>query len=521
MTRKTRNSVILYSIALVVLAVITVSVWLDTEKALKKKKPDADVGSASPDPSLGVTVALTFGPGVSSRIRASEMPELTATVKNTSLNDIRIHTASVMLKKCDFIDAGGPVPVSARTSHVFPRRIGGTREGTGSLTVKPGTSRMLTYRIGDYFDIYPGTFDIEWIMLTGGVWSGSMANTKEIRAVKRVKVAEGIMCARCFSGEGVPMRKKAAEVNGKPIFEDTFITELKAEYGYSMLQKLIAEKCVWEALLENGVKVTRDDIDYAVEFEKRAMEEKLDGVPFEKYLESKGLSEKELRESRGFLLRIAIRKFLSRRDAHKPSAGELISYFDRKYSWYGREEMVQARKIVVKPEKKGELSPHYREEAIKRLLTIKEEIERGNISFKKAVDLYSQDVRAKVSGGVMDPFRRYSDARENDVPKTVAEVGFRLEPGKISTPIETDEGFMILQVVKRIPAKKVLFEDVRDVVEKDYLYDMVTGDDIQQWIRGLIDNARITRASGLFEQFGHLGRPRKLKHYETDLIEED
>jgi parvulin-like peptidyl-prolyl isomerase len=253
------------------------------------------------------------------------------------------------------------------------------------------------------------------------------------------------------------------------------------------------------------------------------MEQKLKGVPFEEYLKSKGLSEKELRESRGFLLRIAIRKFLGRRSIHEPLSNELVSYFDRKYSWYGREEMVQARKIVVIPKKeKNEVaSQHSREAAIKRLLTIKEEIEQGKVTFEEAVHHYSQDVRARVSQGMMDPFRRYSEIRENDVPKVVADVGFRLKPGEISTPVETDEGFLILQVIKRIPPKKVLFKDVEDIVRKDYMYDSVSGDEMQKWIKGLVDRTKIEIPEDVIKQFAHWGKPRKLKHFETDLIEEE
>ena len=185
--------------------------------------------------------------------------------------------------------------------------------------------------------------------------------------------------------------------------------------------------------------------------------------------------------------------------------------------------MVQVKKIVAAPvpEKGKTVSPNDKERAIAKLLAVKEEIEKGGISFDEAVTLYSQDVRARVSGGLMEPFSTYRSAESSSVPEAVADAAFRLKPGEISTPIETEEGYVILQTVRRIPPKKVLFNDVKETVQRDYLYDSVTGTEIQKWITGLVNSARIEIDAGVLTQFASWGKPGKLKHFETDLIKED
>ncbi|MFC1479653.1 peptidylprolyl isomerase [Planctomycetota bacterium] len=535
MTRKTQYSIIIYGITFAILASITLSAWFGTKKLPKtkgKKTSSSDLieyktvpvsGPRELGPSSPLVVRLSFGSKVPKEITASNIPALKVELENTSQKNIFIDLREVKLKKYDYIKSGKSIPVVSRISEVIPWSVDPAHNQAGQLSVKPEQSRTLTYTLSDYFTIFPGASDIEWIIPEEKATAEGGTNPKEIIGVKRIQIVSGVRFARLFSKEGGSGLEKAAVVDGTPVYEDEFIKELKAVYGFTLLNKLIAEKLVWKELKKSDVKVNQDDIDYAVEFEKRGMEQKLKGVPFEKYLKSKGLSEKELKESRGFLLRIAIRKFLSRTHIQDPPSNELVSYFDRKYSWYGREEMVQARKIVVIPkkEKNETVSQHSKEAALKKLLTIKEEIERKKVTFEEAVKHYSQDVRARVSQGMMDPFRRYSEIRDNDVPKVVADVGFRLKPGEISTPVETDEGFIILQVVKRIPPKKVLYKDVQDLVKKDYLYENITGDEIQKWIKGLVSRAKIEFSPGIFKQFAHWGKPRKLKHFETDLIEED
>jgi len=536
MERKTRNSLIIYSIAALILAGITWSVWHDLQDVspapgvsgtapssprVTRKTPirHAGAGRTAADPASSLRVSLHME---REKVAAAELPELAVELRNTSSAPLFVSLDSVVLRKYDYVQTGKNIPVVCKTSEVIPWRMRAESGAADALCIKPGRARTLRYDLTEYFDVFPGVFDIEWAVERGGVTGATGRSGRKVAGVKRVTVTEGVSAARFFMEKRGLAPDVAARVNGEPLYEHEFLDALRARYGYTLLQQLIAEKLVWQELKKRGVKVSREDLDYAVAFEKRLFEEKMKGVPFEKYLETKGLTEKKLRESRGFILRVAIRKYMADR-IPPPSREDLLAYFDRRYSWYGREEMVSARKLVVVPreDKNGTVSPYSREEALRKLLAIREEIVKGKISFADAVRLYSQDVRARVSGGLMDPFRRYSTVRDNDVPKAVADVGFRLKPGEVSGPIETKEGFMILQVVRRIPPRKVFFRDVAEKVKKDYLYEGVRGEDMQKWIKTLFDAGKVEISARLLKQFAQRGRPKKLKHYEVDLVTEE
>ncbi len=525
MEKKQKNYFIALMAAGIVLVLIFVSVWYDTLKTVTTEKEEK-AGQAGSGTVLKVGnpfhVDMVFEGGFPETL-SNGVPFLTVTVANRSTAVAYLQLEKVILRKTDFIVEDKLKASVVSTQEVKPYLL--TSREADEVMIRVGQSTDLTFSVSEYFLLHPGEFDISVEFMPGAFKAGIWTNKTPVSQAERIKVTSGISYPTMVSENKSPGMKPVAYVNDDPISEEEFISQLKEIYGWELLQKLIAEKVVREELKKKNIRVAPEDIRYALEFEKRVFSEKAPDVPFDEYLRTKGMTEDELSASKGFLLRIAIRKYF-RELTDEPDEKELMKFFSTKYHWYGREEMVRAKKIVVRPETKGgKVSPaKAREDALMTLLTIRREIVEGRLTFDKAVEGMSQDVRARVSGGTMDPFRAYKDdeGRVNDVPRSVADAGFRLKPGEISTPLEGEEGeFMIIKVIDRIPEKKVLFSDVRDKVREDYMYDSVTGEKIQNWIQGLLKTCTVKVTREYNEIFSRERTLEHLRHFENELIKKE
>ncbi len=84
---------------------------------------------------------------------------------------------------------------------------------------------------------------------------------------------------------------------------------------------------------------------------------------------------------------------------------------------------------------------------------------RGGADFGKLVQQYSEAASKAVLGriGPIDP---------RDLLAPIAEALLAMKPGQVSDPVETPEGWHILQLEERVPAKVAPFEDVRRECEE-------------------------------------------------------
>ncbi|MFH1709046.1 MAG: peptidylprolyl isomerase [Planctomycetota bacterium] len=513
---RSRNMAVALGLTGVILGAMAFSVWTGT-------KPAASPGGRMGGPVSGglalVTCTASFNGPVPGDLGVTPVPGLSFTIRNGAAAPVTLVMERVVLRKYDFLVKDTQRAVVSVSAEVSPYIL--DPEGPPVIAVAPGRELNFAFTPADYLAFYPGQCDVAVAILPGGLRMEPEVNLLPYETRLTVRVTAGTSVPRRLLGVGGgALAREIGHVNGKTLTETEFIDKLIETHGQNMFQQIMAEKVVWQALDREGVRVNGPDIDYALKFEQRSMAAELKGVPFEEYLKTMNMTEAGLREDRGFLLRIAIRKHLS---ALAPEPGEetLPAFFQAHYDWYGREEMVRARKIVIVPTEKGERSgdTRDREQAVNKLLEVKRAIESGATSFPEAVRLYSQDVRARVTGGDMEPFRAYSEARANDVARIVAEVGFRLEPGRISTPLEVEgEGFILLQVIERIPPVTVLFRDVRTAVARDQKYEAVSGDQIQVWIQGLLNASDLSISPEYAERFTRALQSHKLKHYETDLV---
>ena len=98
---------------------------------------------------------------------------------------------------------------------------------------------------------------------------------------------------------------------------------------------------------------------------------------------------------------------------------------------------MEVAQIVIKPE----ISEEAKQEVIRRLKEIKQDVLNGSSFYSKAV-LYSEDPRSSSNGGY------YKMTRKTPFVKEFKDTAFSLEEGEISEPVETEFGYHLIYVEK-------------------------------------------------------------------------
>ncbi|MCT7904842.1 Peptidyl-prolyl cis-trans isomerase surA [Candidatus Ornithobacterium hominis] len=102
-------------------------------------------------------------------------------------------------------------------------------------------------------------------------------------------------------------------------------------------------------------------------------------------------------------------------------------------------EQIEISQIIIYPE----LTENHKQEIKDRLIKIKKDIEDGD-DFKTKASLYSDDPGSASNGGLYENVSRGKFVPEFDA------IAFNLQEGEISEPVETEFGFHIIKLDKRL-----------------------------------------------------------------------
>jgi len=120
---------------------------------------------------------------------------------------------------------------------------------------------------------------------------------------------------------------------------------------------------------------------------------------------------------------------------------EAQEYFESHPEEFDRPEKVHARHILLAGEKEAR--------------DLLKKIKKG-ADFEQMAKKHSMDPSTRDRGGDLGPFSR-------DQRPQLAVAAFSIaKPGGVAGPVKTQRGFHLLQMVRRIPAKKETFEQARD-----------------------------------------------------------
>ncbi len=132
----------------------------------------------------------------------------------------------------------------------------------------------------------------------------------------------------------------------------------------------------------------------------------------------------------------------------RPTDEELHEFYDAHQDLYTELERIRAQHIFSKDKAKLE--------------DLKQRVEEGGEKFTTLAHTYSEDNISKAEGGDLGYFNPGGYIKSIGFSQTFSDAVVTMEPGKIYGPIKWEEGYSLVRVSEKVPARVVPYEDVRD-----------------------------------------------------------
>jgi foldase protein PrsA len=281
--------------------------------------------------------------------------------------------------------------------------------------------------------------------------------------------------------------KPVAFVDGDPISRREFVEALYRTYGNDYLNTFVNLVLIERESRRLAIDVTPPEEDLFIDTQLAEIVKKAGGdEAFQKKVEAQGLSVAGVRSA----LKVHARaELLIEKLAHfsrgTPEGKEAFEKrvrqeYDKLYG-----EKVQARHIFVK----GEATASRRdlELAEQRVRALHKRIVDGE-DFERVAKEASDDVQSKSRGGDLGLFGRSQFEALPELNK----VFFEMPIGEVSSPVRTEVGFHIVQVVKHVPAEKT-FDASRAGIAANLEAEGLTGEENNALIARLRAKAKIER----------------------------
>jgi len=257
------------------------------------------------------------------------------------------------------------------------------------------------------------------------------------------------------------------------------LTEIRHQLDQRALDSMIAEALLTEAVERQNVVIKNEEIDEVLAQLKGSLPPE---VKLEEYLESIGLTEKDLRESVGKNLRI--KKLVEQQvtDIALPSDKEIEAFYADNAEKFQEPESVEARHILiaVKPDDDKAAKAMKREKAEK----IRDQlVEKKGENFE-TVAAEMSDCPSKSKGGKLGVF-----GRGQTVP-AFEEVAFNQKVGEIGPVVETSFGYHVIEILDHKEARKVPLSEVSERIS-NYLVAQKKDKAVKEYIESLRAEATI------------------------------
>ncbi|PIC56526.1 foldase [Sporosarcina sp. P12(2017)] len=247
-------------------------------------------------------------------------------------------------------------------------------------------------------------------------------------------------------GDEKVMTSKAGDVT-----KDEFYQEMKTSVGEQALQMIILEK-----VLDDKYDV--DDKQVDAEFDKN--KEQL-GENFEAFLAQQGQTPDSFKK----MIRLNKLQEAALTDGIEVSDEELNKRLEESQS------EINARHILVEDEKTAK--------------EVKEKLDNGE-DFAKVAKEYSTDPGSKDEGGDLDWF-----AYGVMVPE-FWNAAYDLEPGKISEPVQSDNGFHIIEVKEKRKAEdEKISDEKKDEIRHELLMEKADENELLAKVSKLVEAADV------------------------------
>jgi len=236
--------------------------------------------------------------------------------------------------------------------------------------------------------------------------------------------------------------KPVAVVNGQRIPEKEFVNKLKHVAGQQMLQQMIDRKIIGDAFEKAGLVLSEEDIAASIqEMQSRAPSPEA----FQEYLTARGVTMEDLREDLQLQMKL---QMLATKDV-QVTEQQLKKFYEEHKDRYNKPLRVKMSEIVTPGKQQAEQA----------LAALKEE----GVSFADVARQFSVSPATSKYGG-----QRPVTPIDQIFPMELREAVREAKAGELIGPIETQQGWYVLQIDERLPAEQATFESAKEQVTKEF-----------------------------------------------------
>lgn len=282
------------------------------------------------------------------------------------------------------------------------------------------------------------------------------------RQMKWIIIGVAVAFAVTLAYVGVPIIRgeRAAEaaiarVNGDAIavaaFQRAYLDQLRTfeqvqgavrptdieEIKYRALNQLIGMRLLMQAARDEGIRVSRREVDQRLEQIRGSFPTRSE---YERQLQLRNMTEADLRK--------AVEESLMAEKLQEKLAQRLQVTDEEVARAY---EQVKLRQILIRPQQATEAGRKAAESRARQLV----QRLRNGADFAELARQESDDEATRAQGGEL------GFVGHGALPEAVEEVAFKLKPGAVSDPIQTDEGYYIIQVLEKKEPKGQAFEEAK------------------------------------------------------------
>lgn len=255
-----------------------------------------------------------------------------------------------------------------------------------------------------------------------------------------------------------------ATVNGRKLLKSEIKDRLWKRYGEAAMRELIDEMLVTQAAAAQKITADPKEVEARI---KRVQSQFPDEAAMKRQLESSGTSFEELRKRIGE--QVVLERLVSKAKDLKVSDSDIKQFFEANKERLGSPEAARVRHIIVAEEK----------EAKSAQASLK-----GGADFSALAKQLSLDKATADKGGDLGIISK------GMIQPEVEKVVFALQPGQVSEPVKTPNGYHLFKVEELKAAKPAVFDEVKGDLKEALLGEKLNKA-LPEYLRELREKAKI------------------------------